>query len=461
MDPTRPPPLRRGTAHAALNRPAPVVAQSFDRAREKLRALLDEIAFFKVQSVSQTTLTGASVGVHASDVTTTTRESFSGTAVEVLPSFKKELHARRVLFLKKNRQLGVGSFLGVVRLADAPRGPHDPGSIPGVGDILVGTPEVNSRKEFREGASLLLTNWRGNAKPLQELARVVRYGTKMTATELRDVLKQPAAASAERFLTSCAQDSARMYPQSAPERRTRDDAKTMARSADDLWMVARVVLYGNVKSLAHLHALQIGREDVLTERQRADAQGIKLSLSASVFVQVLAERLEAPEIATAFTSAVEALSLSTLSAPAPSSYPSASPSSAASASASAPTPAPASFLTAFLDQEGSERKHLPPEETFATSPLYAPTSPAYAPTSPAYAPTSPAYAPTSPAYAPTSPAYAPTSPTYAPTCFASALPPPLPPMPPLSLDSSDAHQLNDIGAPQKRRKQDKKKTSFQ
>jgi hypothetical protein len=45
-----------------------------------------------------------------------------------------------------DHELGIGSYLGVAKLADAPRGPHDPTSVPSAGDVLVGTPETRQRQ---------------------------------------------------------------------------------------------------------------------------------------------------------------------------------------------------------------------------------------------------------------------------------------------------------------------------
>jgi hypothetical protein len=387
--------MRHSTAHASLARNPPIVAPSFTNAREKLRSMLDEITFFKVQTISQTTIHGTAAGTE----TTQLRETFSGTAIEVLPSYRQELKARRVLLLKQDREIGIGNFLGVVKLADAPRGVHDATSIPSAGDVLVGLPVANTRKDFRDGASLLLKNWRGGAKPLQELARVVRYGTKMSATELRDVLKQPGSAAAARFLAACADDPARMFPKTMQERCIRENAQAMVRGADDVWMIARVVLYGNVKSLAHLHLVQVGHDAVLSDKQRTDAQDIRLSLPARVFVEVLAERLDAPDIERVFMETLNALAPESLGAPQITSKPK---EAKTPASAFAPACAPTSPV------------YLPPSPASPSSPAYAPSSPSYAPTSPVFVPTSPAYAPSSPAYAPSSPSYAPYSPPFAP-----------------------------------------------
>ena len=384
MNSQPPAPMRHSTAHASLTsltRNPQVVAPSFTNAREKLRSMLDEITFFKVQTISQTTIHGTAAGTE----TTQLRETFSGTAIEVLPSYRQELKARRVLLLKQDREIGIGNFLGVVKLADAPRGVHDATSVPSAGDVLVGLPVANTRKDFRDGASLLLKNWRGGAKPLQELARVVRYGTKMSATELRDVLKQPGSAAAERFLAACADDPTRMFPKTMQERCIRENAQAMVRGADDVWMIARVVLYGNVKSLAHLHLLQVGHDAVLSDKQRTDAQDIRLSLPARVFVEVLAERLDAPDIERVFMETLNALAPESLGAP---------------------------QITAKPKEDETPASAFAPASP--SSPAYAPSSPSYAPTSPVYAPSSPAYAPSSPAYAPSSPLYAPYSPPFAP-----------------------------------------------
>ena len=63
------------------------------------------------------------------------------------------------------------------------------------------------------------------------------------------------------------------------------------------------------------------------------------------------------------------------------------------------------------------------------SPAYSPTTPPLAPASPAYSPTTPPLAPASPAYSPTTPPLAPASPAYSPTPFQLQPFQPFPPLP--------------------------------
>jgi hypothetical protein len=478
MDASGPPPLRRGTAPTALNQPRAHIAPSFDRARERLRAALDELAFFKVLSVSQTSAPGSapgsglgsapgsapgfapgsgpgSVSGLGSGGAAVVRMSFTGTAVEALPSFRQDTRtARRVLVLKRDRGVGVGNFLGgAVRLADAPRGPHDATSIPSAGDILVGTPEATLRRDgprdgprngprdgprdgSRESTALLLKTWHGGAKPLQELARVVRYGTQLTAAQLRDVLRQPGAAAAERFLAACADDPVRATGTAGLyERRTREDALSMTRAADDIWMVARVVLYGNVRALAYLHVCQIGRGECLSPKQRLEAEGLRLSLPARAFINVLTERLDSPDIATAFSDAVHLLVPDGLK---PAASPPSLPSQPSLAFHTSKDQLVAAFLSSNCASAPVSPSYTPASPSYTpASPVYAPSSPVYAPSSPVYAPSSPVYAPSSPPFAPSSPPCAPSSPPCAPSSppFAPSSPPCAPSLPPYAPSS--------------------------
>jgi hypothetical protein len=148
-------------------------------------------------------------------------------------------------------------------------------------------------------------------------------------------------------------------------------------SADDFWMLARMILWGNLRPLIVLHSLQTGtkcKEDPSAAEIAACGE-LKLSCSSYEFISGLAFKLEDSDLLTDFASSF--------------------------------------VMPAFQSYGyGIQRPPTPPYAS-SNAPAYAPSSPAYVPSSPSYAPSSPAYAPSSPAYAPSSPVYRPSSPSIA------------------------------------------------
>lgn len=295
----------------------------YDSARKSLDELLSNVTFLKVICIQKE------------------KNSYTGEAVEIVNGQNK----RTAFFDKFGRSR---SFLtvGPITLTQAALGYEHPASLPSVGEILVGTLVENTRKSHLK---FVLRGWSSDAKPLQELQRIIKYGTKRTEFELRDLLSQPAGLISKTNHV--------MYK-------------------DEIYMLARIVLFGNLRPLQILASLQIQGTSLkrdASEIEIAAAKNIKISMSACEFIEFITVKLNAQSIQEDF---VEGLNW-----PLP--------------------PPPSEPLVRQISL-------YDPEATF----VMPPQSPEYHPE-----PTSPVYQPTSPNYQPTSPMYQPTSPTYKPQDF--------------------------------------------
>lgn len=434
-----PPPARRATTRTTVAGAPAKSAPSFDAAREQLHAQLRGFRFFCVESVA---VEGA-LGTPAA--------TFSGIAREVQPSFHaSDKKGTEVLFLKGDRGRGLAALLGTaVTLADAPLGTIHPSSVPQPKDILIGTVTENAHPKSRH--RLKLTEWRAGARPLMELARVVQHGTKHTCAELSKALAQAGADAAAMYVDA-------MPPGTRPSAKDRAFAAmcSIAQCRDDLAMVARLVIYGDAKSLAQLAALQAGAGDALPPATRARLEAVRMSLKPRVFVETLATVLQDPTLLKTYLEHATPL-LPAVSEPAAATEPFGSAPAFGSATAFGPTTAvgPYNSTWSLPPWKGTAvvaTAASPVRSSYDAAATHMPTSPAYAPTSPAYAPTSPAYAPTSPAYAPTSPACAPpsahmpTSPPYV-SATSPAHVPRTPPFGPTSPPDPNPHPNPDMPMP--------------
>ena len=304
----------------------------YDNARKALDELLSNITFLKVICIQKD------------------KNSYTGEAVEIVNGQNK----RSAFFDKFGRSRAFLS-VGPITLTQAALGLEHPASLPSVGEILVGTLVENTRKSHLK---YVLRGWSADAKPLQELQRIVKYGTKRTEFELRDLLTQPAGLISK---------------------------STHVMYKDEIYMLARVILFGNLRPLQILASLQI--EDVKLKRPASEveisaAKNIKISMSACEFVEFITVKLNAQSIQEDFVDGLE-------------------------------WPLPP------VPKEPLERQIslYDPQQTFAIRPAspQAPSSPQYMPSSPQYMPSSPQYMPSSPQYNITSPKYTPASPQYTPS----------------------------------------------
>lgn len=386
-------------------------APTFQEARRALVAMLENLSFVKVVSVQN----GFKPGTAGTQPwAEQPRGIYTGEAVEI--NFRDAREKPKLVFFDKFGRSRTLLKVGPVTLAQAPLGPEHPSAVPTVGEVLVGSLVPNTRKSHLEH---VLRGWSSDAKPLWELLRILKFGTKASEFECRSILVQPAS----------------MLMQSPP---------VIKRARDDIYTLARAVLWGNVRPLQLLACHQeptkfkmaAGHEATAIEAEQVKT--LALSTSASEFMDALTLKLMDPTLAEALqtnmditvpdvAAAADIYSASSMGHTMSMAfgaggghsghgghggvYSSGTYANTAASygpyggagSAPAHTAAYTAAYTPAYSAGGSGGGSSAVAGGSSTPPAYAPSSPAYAPTSPAYAPNSPAYAPTSPAYAPTSP----------------------------------------------------------
>ena len=344
---------------AATSRPTETKtksAPSFEQSRLALARTLESLSFVKVVSVQhgeRTPYGGC---------------SYTGEAIEL--HFRDTREKPKLVFFDKFGRARGQFMVGPIHLVQAPLGQEAISSLPTVGDILIGSLVPNTRKSHLE---FVLRGWSSDAKPLNELLRILKFGTRMHELEMKTSLVQ----------SNC------MLLQCPPN---------LKKSRDDIYMTAKVILWGNLRPLQILAVIENPDKYCLVEdasKEEYDAaKSIKITLSCLDFIDGLIVKFPDEKLSEQFLLGLKELAPVAL--------------------------APVTFgRNQFVFDPNFSKDYLAKipgaSDIPGTSPIYKPTSPAYAPTSPAYAPTSPKYAPNSPAYVPSpykeqSPKYAPKSP---------------------------------------------------
>lgn len=328
---------------------APVSTKSHDRSvetsttfsdcRASLASTIESLAFVRVVCTQN-----SSAG-------------YTGEAIEIL--FRESREKPKLIFFDKFGRNRSQLTLGPIHLVQAPMGFDHASAQPTVGEILVGSLVPNTRKSHLE---FVLRGWSSDAKPLQELLRLLKFGTRYHELEVRSALVQSGC-----LLLQCPEE--------------------LRKSRDDIYMTARIILWGNLRPLQILATLQ--NEDYTLKKPASNeeiemAKNIKISVSAIEFIDGMIVKWPDVNLSEKFLEALD-------HRPKPAWH------------AKAIEPAWKSEFKPF------ETNFVPSDPRSYASEAYVPKSPPYAPHSP-YAPTSPAYAPKSPAYAPRSPPYVPESP---------------------------------------------------
>jgi hypothetical protein len=312
-----------------VSKPSVTASATFLTSRKALTSMLDNLSFISVVSVQ----------VNAS--------SFIGEGVEI--HFRHDKEKPKSVFFDKFGRNKSSLIVGPIHLCQPPLGHDHPSMIPTVGEILVGSLVPNTRKSHLQ---FVLRGWSSDAKPLKELLRVLKFGTKSTEFEMRSSLIQPSA------LLMMAPDS-------------------IKKSRDDIYMTARIILWASIRPLQVLAAEEEPAKFALKKEASKDeidqAKSIKITMKASEFIDSLVFKLADQDLSDAFTEGLEIKKVE---------Y----------------------DPSAYVPGQFSQFYSAP-----APYPEYKPQSPQYAPASPEYAPASP-YAPTSPVNPP-SPPYRPSAKT--------------------------------------------------
>lgn len=342
-----------GTGTARPDDRIVVQAPSFHEARKALVDILDSFCFVKVVSVQ------------------TGQQGFHGEAVE--SNFRDSRERPKLVFFDKFGRTKGLMRIGPIQIAQAPLGPEHASAVPTAGDFLMGSAVPNQRKGPQE---YVLRGWTSNAKPLWELLRILKFGTRSSEFECRGLLVQTCSTLAQ--------------------------ASEMHKAVkDDIYMTARVVLWKSLRPLQVLAAQQshgtITLKEPATDAEKLQAASIRIGCNATEFVDGLTLKLNDSGISEAFSDG--------LNMPQMEEY---------DPSKSVP------LLMPQGPQGPPEPFQAPPYTAPAVQPsdwlrqrlgmLLQPYANQYAPPAAAAGPTGPTeYSPRSP---PESPTYAPVSPTY-------------------------------------------------
>jgi len=335
---------RRGSTHPIKRaRLDTKVTKVYSTARLKLHETLKQFSFVKVVEI---------VNVPASNG----KPSFyHGTAI----TLERDRKQQEVFFDKGSRLRYTAMIeIGPAKLVDAAIGREHSSSIPQVGDVLIGVLADNLRKSR---IPKVLRSWSRHGNIIQELSRIFEYGTQQSELAIRKLLTQSESLMAESLGTK----------------------PTFKNAADDIWMLAKVILWGDTRILAIMNNIETNRKlkKDADEQELKLASSIKINIPASEFVSNLAFRFEDPDILKDFEEHFSEKANYQFQSSLP-------------------------ILTPQIITAPVQNMNEVPIVYVSTSPPYQPTSPMYGETV-----TLPTESATSPQYAPTSPMYNPEEPT--------------------------------------------------
>ena len=299
-----------------------VIAEGYPEARRNLSTIFNSFIFVSVQSVEIDSV----------------KDYFRGEAQEMGERFP-----RLVFFEKYSRVKSSTQFLSMTIV--------DSLSTPQVGDILWGSlapaKSENARCKFQ------LKGW-SCSKQLSELRRMVKFGCNKTENFTRNVLLQTSSEIAKMKLFQ--------FP---------NDLKLRAMSVcrDDIWMAAKVILWGNTRHLAILDNKNL--KEPLTDNEKVLKEGLHLSKTGQEIAEILAEKLGCIQILQDYWSHIEQVALPPLP-PAPVYV----PYGQAMPYAYAPPPA------AYSGGYAQDPEHQPHSPYMPSSPIEGGKTPEYVPQSP-------------------------------------------------------------------------------
>lgn len=218
------------------------LVEGYAEARRNLSNIFNSFIFVTVQSVENDSA----------------RDYFRGEAQEVGERFP-----RIVFFEKYSRNKSTAQFLSISVV--------DSLSTPQVGDILWGS--LAPAKTETARCKFQLKGW-CVSKQLCELRRMVKFGCNKTENFARNVLLQPSCEIAKMKLLQYPGDQRFLH---------------MSKCRDDIWLAAKVVLWGNTRHLAILDNKKL--KEPLSDNERILKESITTSKSGSEIAEILAEKL--------------------------------------------------------------------------------------------------------------------------------------------------------------------------
>lgn len=234
-------------------------SSTFTNARQSLVHTLENLSFVKVVTIQNTPA------------------GYTGEAVEV--HFRDAKDRPKLVFFDKFGRSRSSLTVGPIKVSQAPLGIDHPSAVPTVGEILVGSLVPNARKSHLDH---VLRGWSSDATPLKELLRLLKFGTKHSEFEVRQILLQPAALL------------------------TRSPA-SIKKSRDDIYMTARIILWSSLRPLQILCSIEEKwpLKKPATSDEIEMASNIKISCKALDFIEALIVKFNDSKLSEEFFKDIE------------------------------------------------------------------------------------------------------------------------------------------------------------
>jgi hypothetical protein len=278
---------RRGANHAIKRPRTDVASKTYPNARKKLHEIIKLFSFIKVSEVTHVPPTnGRPAFFHGIGLT------ISNSKYENSGEIKE-----RVFFDKGGRLRYNATFdIGPCKLIDAAWGRDHSSASPQIGDILIGVLEPNE-KSGKGKPSKILRSWSRHGKIVLELSRIVEFGTAVKELDTRKLLRQTECDMMQQVFAMRALGAAAGMNQNSGKEG--DMEQNVINAADDFWMLARIVLWGNLRPFCVMHFMQstnIQCKEPPTAVELSAVSTVKISCSAYEFISSIAFKLEDPEI---------------------------------------------------------------------------------------------------------------------------------------------------------------------
>ena len=264
-------------------------APSFAVARRALFEILSQYCFGKIVELVEMPATDTRLSFFHGKVLIVNNSYFTNAKNQNQNQSKPE----QLFFDKAGRQKSMIS-IGPMKLIDTVYGHGHKNSVPQLGEILIGLKVENTNEKRSKTQPFIFRSWSMNGKVMLDLFRMVQYGTKMSDLEIRPMFRQGAGAVAQKMMDAS--------KDSLPFEQKVSMCKCV-KAVDDIYIVAKMILWGNMRLLTVLHCLQTDStlNQTATDAEIDAASDLKLSANALEFVQGISQKLNDDSIMKYFT----------------------------------------------------------------------------------------------------------------------------------------------------------------
>lgn len=362
-------------------------APSFAVARRALFEILSQYCFGKIVELVEMPATDTRLSFFHGKVLIVNNSYFTNANTKNQNEKQNQSKPEQLFFDKAGRQKSMIS-IGPMKLIDTVYGFGHKNSVPQLGEILIGLKVENTNEKRSKTQPYIFRSWSMNGKVMLDLFRMVQYGTKMSDLEIRPMFRQGAGAVAQKMMDAS--------KDSLPFEQKVSMCKCV-KAVDDIYIVAKMILWGNMRLLTVLHCLQSDSflNQTATDAEIDAASDLKLSANALEFVQGISQKLNDDSIMNHFTESFSKFSGS------------GSKEKEKEKEKEAAPWKPYEYDYGYPKRTDTDQSKLQESAYKPSSPVYGGGGAAspYAPSSPVYGAASPVYGGTSPMYGGTSPMY--------------------------------------------------------